>query len=159
MLETKRLKLIPISNQDTDFFKSFYSNHKCTKYIPIPSVSIEILINNRINHWEKYSIGTYSVRLSNNEIIGYCGVEYIENSLDPDIRFGFIQSVSSNGFAKESAKLSLLSQPGFLPSLNPRRHRNSQGGFCPSSPSFRASSPSSSAAADAFRAFVSPFAA
>ncbi len=103
MLETKRLLLLPISNQDFSFLKYFYAQPECTEYIPSPTVSIDILIQNRVKHWSKYGISTYSVRL-NNEVIDYCGIEYLSNSQDADIRFEFNKSFWGHGYAQEAAK-------------------------------------------------------
>ncbi len=103
MITTDRLKLTQISKSDIELFEEFYSTPDCTKYVPILTVSITQLIDNRIAHWNKHNFGTYSVSLHSGEYLGYCGIEYIEGSKDADIRFGFLKPFWRQGFAKEAA--------------------------------------------------------
>ena len=102
MLETKRLRMEPISEYDLECLEAFYSDPDCTRFVPSLSVPIDELIQNRKRHWSKHGFGTYSVKLKSNEIIGYCGIEYTADSSDTDLRFGLVKSAWGNGGNRDS---------------------------------------------------------
>lgn len=104
--ESKRTVFKPITLDDVEFLRSFYSDERNTKYIPLPILSIGQLVENRISHWKKHGFGTYIVYLKpGGQKIGYCGIEYIGDSGDPDIRYGLISDSWGGGLGKEVAHL------------------------------------------------------
>ncbi len=108
-MDTERLYFTIISPEDRDFFSLYYSSALLTKYLPkgapYNTEEIEILLQNRLNHWNTFGFGTYILRLkADSAPIGYCGLEHAYESEMVDIRYGIIDQYWNNGFGFEAAR-------------------------------------------------------
>lgn len=107
-IESDRLKFNVINQNDIEFFYQYYSDPDLTKFLPsgepYPKNKVVELLYNRIKHWDKYHFGTYLLSLkSSGENIGYCGLEYAQDTEFIDIRYGITTEHWGKGFAKEAS--------------------------------------------------------
>ncbi|MCF6239423.1 MAG: GNAT family N-acetyltransferase, partial [Candidatus Marinimicrobia bacterium] len=59
----------------------------------------------RITHWEIHGFGTFILRDKKHiDPIGFCGLEYVKDTLFIDIRYGLVQKVWGKGLAFEAAQ-------------------------------------------------------
>lgn len=108
-METRRLHFTVITPEDRDFFFQFYSSTILTRHLPkgepYTTEEIDTLLDNRLSHWQKYSFGTYILKLKSSGIpIGYCGLEHVYESEMIDIRYGIIEQYWGNGLGFEAAR-------------------------------------------------------
>ncbi len=108
MMETERLLLKQISNDDSTFIRYYLSDSDRTRYLPLgspySSSEADDWLKSRIAHWKTYHFGTFLVQEKNNHAdIGYCGLEYVPGSEFIDIRYGLIQRSWGKGYAFEAA--------------------------------------------------------
>ncbi len=109
-LSTKRIVLEQIQEKEgLTFFTSFLSSPTLTKYLPnrspYPADQIEKCLTNRLAHWKDHDFGTFLIKLKDSkEIIGYCGLEYVEKTEFIDIRYGIFEKVWGQGLVKEAAQ-------------------------------------------------------
>lgn len=107
-IESSRLKFNAINSNDIDFLCQYYTDPELTKFLPsgkpYKKDKVVELLNNRIKHWNKHHFGTYLLSLkSSGEIIGYCGLEYVQDTEFIDIRYGVKIEHWGKGFAKEAS--------------------------------------------------------
>ena len=106
-IESPRLGFKKIDNNSFDFLQGFFSRGDTTRYLPLgrPFTDKEVkeYIIERMNHWQKYGFGMYLLYLRpTDECIGYCGLEYVNNTKYVDLRYGLVLKHWGKGFAKEA---------------------------------------------------------
>ncbi|MDA0148278.1 GNAT family N-acetyltransferase [Vibrio sp. LaRot3] len=112
MLETERLILKPVTQQDIDVYTELLSCPKITRYLPGGQPFSDDYIKNyvpkKVAHW-RHGFGTFILFLKSDPRvkIGYAGVEYTTDSQVPDIRYGLLESYQGFGYAYEAAKVSV----------------------------------------------------
>ena len=107
-IESSRLVFYKIQNDSFRFFYKYLSDPLLTRFLPLgePYSRDKVLeyLANRIKHWNIHQFGIYLLsRKSTGNIIGYCGIEYVKETIFVDIRYGVIPEQWGKGFAKEAA--------------------------------------------------------
>src|ERR1041384_4893478 len=108
-LETARLRLrVPILS-DAVTLSSLWSDPDVTKYIPIilfrTKEELEEFIPLTRQRWEERGFGMFTVTTKENDtMIGYCGLQYLNNSTEVEIYYGFSKNAWDQGFATEAAR-------------------------------------------------------
>jgi ribosomal-protein-alanine N-acetyltransferase len=110
--QTERLKLEFFCEEDIDRYYDILKQENVNKWLgsgsPITKDKIEKIIENDLKHWDKYSIGTWAVKLKeNNIIIGHCGFNYIEKLDSFELLYAFDQAYWRKGYASEAASASM----------------------------------------------------
>jgi RimJ/RimL family protein N-acetyltransferase len=110
ILETDRLLLRPISEDDANDLFEFFTDSETTKYLPSTKTRdqvrewIELVLYSYQNH----QIGPLAVISKDpNEFLGYCGL-YLQKDVDGadevELLYGLIKRFWKKGYAIESAK-------------------------------------------------------
>ena len=107
-INTERLCLRQIQNNDFEFILKYLSDDERTKYLPLERPYNEdeaySWFKGRMQHWERHGFGTFLLSLKNaSDNIGYCGLEYVRETDFIDIRYGLLQSAWGKGYAFEAA--------------------------------------------------------
>ncbi|MBF0288905.1 MAG: GNAT family N-acetyltransferase [SAR324 cluster bacterium] len=107
-IQSSRLLLKKIGNEDFEFFQSFLSVMEHTRFLPMGGPysmeQIQKFFIDRIEHWKRYHFGTYMIHWpSTNQKIGYCGLEHVRGQKFIQVLYGLIQSQWQQGFASEAA--------------------------------------------------------
>jgi ribosomal-protein-alanine N-acetyltransferase len=108
LINTDRLSLRQIRNEDKEFIRNYLADEELSKYLPLerPYNEDEALkwLNGRIVHWRQHNFGTFSVLLNKSPVvIGYCGIEYVQDTQFIDVRYGTLKRYWGHGFAYEAA--------------------------------------------------------
>ncbi len=108
-LQSKRLILNQIGDNDLAFIHHYLSDSQRTQYLPLgkpyPEDKANKWFKNRILHWKNNNFGTFIVyEKDSNNCIGFCGLEYVMDSQLIDIRYGLIQNSWGKGYAFEAAQ-------------------------------------------------------
>lgn len=110
MIETKRLLLKLISEDDIDALLRIYTDPKVLKNFdmkPFSREQMEVWVKKDLEHQAKYGYGLFSVLLkSNHELIGECGLVNtdFEGGNCVELRYNFISEYWHQGYATEAAK-------------------------------------------------------
>ncbi len=107
MLQTERLILRKVVEDDIDIYRELLSCPIITKYLPNqePYQDQRIIdyVNNRVSHWDN-GFGTFTIFDRDSDCkIGYVGVEVLADPEKSDIRFGIVRAKQGQGLAKEAA--------------------------------------------------------
>ncbi|MCP4761982.1 MAG: GNAT family N-acetyltransferase [archaeon] len=108
ILNSERLLLRKIRKRDYTFIKYYLSDPERTQFLPLekpyPENEVNKWFSNRIFHWKKNKFGTFIIQEKISERhIGFCGLEYVQNTNFIDIRYGLIQDFWGKGYAYEAA--------------------------------------------------------
>lgn len=109
-LETARLRLQPLSEDDCDFIAELLNDPGFLRYIGdrgvrTPADSPTYLRNGPWAMYEKYGFGLLRVSLRDTgEKIGMCGLLQRDWLEVPDIGFSFLQRHCASGYGRESAQ-------------------------------------------------------
>lgn len=112
VIDTGRLILRQIVDEDLSFIQYFLADKELSKYLPLdrPYNLDESLkwFQGRIEHWCKYQFGTFILfDKESNKRLGYCGIEHIRESQFIDIRYGVDIPFWGKGYAYEAANSAL----------------------------------------------------
>lgn len=109
-VKTERLLLKPVCNDDMPLFEKLLSCSNTTQFLPggkpYGLSRIHQYVENRMQHWQQYSFGTFTVHLmeDSDSKIGYAGVEWVaENPNYADIRYAILPDATGKGYAFEAA--------------------------------------------------------
>lgn len=106
--ESHRLGYKQVGPKSYSFFSAYLSRGDTTRYLPLgrpySEQEVDDYIRRRIAHWENHGFGLHQLFLKmNDECIGYCGLEKVDESSFVDLRFGLVMKHWGKGFAKEAA--------------------------------------------------------
>lgn len=107
-LETKRLQLKQVQEEDLHLFKTLLQNSFYLRYLPQKSPfshsDVEVFMQRRIKHWRK-GLGSFVISLKTrpHQAIGFVGVESSPNPLYSDLRFMILKKHQGNGYAFEAS--------------------------------------------------------
>ncbi len=110
LLETKRLELHKITEDDAPFYLKLFNSESWLRFIGDRKIrSLEdakaYIRKNYLPSYELHGYGSYTVRLrSNGNTIGACGLYKREGLEHPDIGFAFLHEYTGKGYGYESAK-------------------------------------------------------
>ena len=109
MIETDRLKLQLMKQNDIDDIFKIFSDKKVQKAFGIDSFTFENMqnwVNRNLTHQDKYGYGLFSVILkAENKLIGDCGLEHSDFSDKTCVEIGydFLSEFWNYGYATEAA--------------------------------------------------------
>lgn len=111
-LETKRLKLRELNENDKDFLYDILSDAETMKYYPSPYnlEQVQKSIQRSINSYKANTFGLWAVILKEqNKFIGQCGItkQDIDGIIVPEIGYHINKEFWSKGFATEASMASL----------------------------------------------------
>src|SRR5262245_41617779 len=106
LIETARLKLRLPAPNDADSIHSFWSDPEVTRFIPLilfkTPEEIGEFIKLSLERWEERGFGIFSVTLKETgEMVGYCGLQYLDGTSEVEIYYGFSREVWNQGLATE----------------------------------------------------------
>lgn len=107
-LETQRLILRMFRESDWTSLHKYYSNENCTKFtygrVFNESESWRML-NALAGHWIIRGYGSYALESkSNNEVIGFAGLDFPIDWPEPEIQWGLIHEHWGKGYASEAVR-------------------------------------------------------
>ena len=72
--------------------------------IPEPVAEVQTVLNKIIAHWHEHCFGPWAlIDRASNALIGWCGLWYLENTRDVEIRYGIAKPFWGKGLASEAA--------------------------------------------------------
>ena len=108
-IHTKRLILRRFSKDDLDNYYNILKQEQVNKWLGTGKRKSYDDVKNMIerieNSWIENDYGVYAViNKENNELIGHCGLNNIDNAKDVELLYAFDPASWGNGYATESAK-------------------------------------------------------
>ena len=112
ILETTRLLLRPVTSADLDGFAAMNADPDVMRYIgegkPQTREQTHLCIYTILEHWEQHGFGLYTiVDKVTRAYIGFCGLQYLDNTSEIEIGYRLAQQFWGTGLATEAAKASL----------------------------------------------------
>lgn len=109
LIETARLKLRLPATDDKESIHAIWSDPEVTKFIPVilfkTPEEIAEFIQLSLQRWQERGFGIFAVTLKDTgEMVGYCGLQYLDNTPEVEIYYGFSTDVWNKGMATEAAK-------------------------------------------------------
>lgn len=108
-IETERLLLRTYKQDDLETVYLLASDPYVTHFFPArPAVDREDVLSSlprRNERWQKQGFGQFGVFEKKTEkLIGYCGLQYLDNTPEVEIYYGFFHDHWGKGLATEAAK-------------------------------------------------------
>jgi len=109
LIETARLRLRIMTGDDADSLYSIWSDPEVMKFIPIvlfrTQKEVKDFIPMALQRWEDRGFGIFAVTdKENGQMMGYCGLQYLDESPEVEIYYGFSKDYWGQGFATEAAR-------------------------------------------------------
>jgi RimJ/RimL family protein N-acetyltransferase len=111
-IETSRLILRPFVPEDLDALFLIRSNPELMQYIrdgqPLSREETKKNLDNIIQHYRNHNFGLWAVIYKQNQaLIGFCGLQYLEQTLEVELGYMLTQEYWGLGIATEAGKASL----------------------------------------------------
>ena len=108
MIETKRLLLREMAENDFDALYNVFSNKEISKFYPydFDEERVYAWIERNIKRYKEYGFGLWAVVLKEtNEVIGDCGLtlQIINGEEKPEIGYHIRKDMQRKGYAKEAS--------------------------------------------------------
>ncbi|MEW6736794.1 MAG: GNAT family N-acetyltransferase [Acidobacteriota bacterium] len=115
-LNTERLHLRKFIPTDLEAFYQLNSDLEVIKYIrpgsPFTKAEVETWLKIKIRHWQEHHFGIWVMEYKqDNSIVGFCGLQYLENTSQVEVGYRLAKRYWQQGLATEAAKASI--QYGF----------------------------------------------
>lgn len=112
MLETQRLILRPMEEQDALHLFELNSDPEVVKYTGDPQSlniadSYRILTERVYPQFQQYKMGRFSVLLKDGTYLGWCGLKYFPENGEVDLGYRFHRRHWGKGYATESSRACL----------------------------------------------------
>ena len=110
VIETKRLKLKELTDQDGLFIHSLFNDPDCLRFIGDRGIGsladAQCYLKDKLIHsYQEQGYGLFRVSLYNNkEPLGICGLVKRDKENPPDIGFAFLPQYRSGGYCTEAAQ-------------------------------------------------------
>ncbi len=111
-IETGRWYLRPFTSDDLDAFASMNADADVMRYIgdgkPQTRAQTEMRLNAILDHWDQHGFGLCAVvDRATRAFIGFCGLQYLDNTSEIEIGYRLAKRSWGFGFATEAARASL----------------------------------------------------
>ncbi len=112
IIETERLSLRPFAEDDFETLCKLRSDEEVMRYMGGAEFAkrekVAERLHHYIDHYKKYGFAVCGVILKEtNEMIGSAGLQYLENTDDVEVGYGFDKPFWGKGYASEAAKAML----------------------------------------------------
>jgi RimJ/RimL family protein N-acetyltransferase len=112
MIETERLLLRPFTPDDLDEFALLCADPEVMRYIGTSEAQSRERAGMRfhalIKHWNDHEFGLWAViEKAGAEFTGFCGLQYLDNTLEIEVGYRLAKRFWGMGFATEAASASL----------------------------------------------------
>jgi ribosomal-protein-alanine N-acetyltransferase len=107
-IETERLLLRTYQTEDLETLYLLASDPHITRFFPdgfkLSREDILSSLPRRTEKWEKNGFGQFGVfEKESGKLIGYCGLQYLDNTTEVEIYYGFFSDYWGKGIATEAA--------------------------------------------------------
>jgi len=111
-VETERLLLRPFARDDLDEFASINGDADVMRYIgdgkPQTRAQTELRLETILDHWAQHGFGLWAlVDKASNALIGFCGLQYLDNTAEIEIGYRLAKQFWGLGYATEAAAATL----------------------------------------------------
>ena len=108
-IETPRLRLRMLEQDDVESIHSIWSDPEVMKFIPIvlfrSREEISEFIPLSLQRWEERGFGIFAVtEKESRQMVGYCGLQYLDGTPEVEIYYGFSKDSWNRGIATEAAR-------------------------------------------------------
>lgn len=109
MIETERLILRTLTEQDLDAVVKLNSDPEVVKYItggvPMPKEQTEARFNFYIEHQKKHGFAIWAlINKEDSLFIGLCGLQFLENTENVEVGYRLAKAFWGKGIATEAAR-------------------------------------------------------
>lgn len=107
-IETSRLIFRKFTPDDLQDLYAIRSDPEVMKYIgpgrPESEAGVQAVLNKALAHWEQHAFGPWAlIDKDSKQLIGWCGLRYMENTENVEIAYGLEKSHWGKGLASEAA--------------------------------------------------------
>ena len=108
-IETERLLLRTYQPEDLETVYLLCSDPDVAEFFPdyysINKEHVLASLPRRIERWRKFGFGQLGVfEKTSEELIGYCGMQYLDDTTEVELYYGFFKKYWKRGYATEAAK-------------------------------------------------------
>jgi len=112
LIKTERLSLRMFEDCDFDSVLQLFNDEEVQKYLSPENrrnrEQLEVTLKKMLEHWKERGFGLWCVSEKHNgKLLGYCGFQYFDQTLNVEIVFAFLKDFWAKGFATEAANACL----------------------------------------------------
>jgi len=109
ILETERLRLRPVTDDDFDHFAALYGDPDVMRFIGARGALTREQTRDRldfmIDHWLRHGFGMWALfRKADGTFVGRCGMRYLDQTTDVELGYTLSKASWGQGFATEASR-------------------------------------------------------
>jgi RimJ/RimL family protein N-acetyltransferase len=109
ILETERLLLRPITDDDFDAVAALYGDADVMRFIglrgPMTREQTKDRLAFMVDHWRQHGFGMWALRLKEGgEFVGRCGLRYMDNTTEIELGYTLAKAYWGKGLATEASR-------------------------------------------------------
>jgi RimJ/RimL family protein N-acetyltransferase len=109
LLETERLLMRPIADDDFEAVAALYGDPDVMRYIgllgPLTPEQTRERVAFMVDHWRKHGFGMWSLRLKDGgAFVGRCGMRYLDNTTEIELGYTLAKAFWGQGYATEASR-------------------------------------------------------
>ncbi|MBE9214362.1 GNAT family N-acetyltransferase [Plectonema cf. radiosum LEGE 06105] len=102
----------PIQISDLDALAAIWAKPQVTRFlpsrgVPIPRENVEKALHSFVEHWQKRGYGIWAIVDDSSQMVGYCGLRYLDELDEVEVLYGLAQAYWGRGIATQAAKASI----------------------------------------------------
>jgi ribosomal-protein-alanine N-acetyltransferase len=111
-IETARLSMSPFAWSDLEELAIIRADPEVMRYIgtgkPHDMEQVRVSLERKMQIWEQHNFGQWAVRYQGNEkLLGWCGLDFLDETPEIEVGYGFAREFWGQGMAAEAARASL----------------------------------------------------
>ncbi len=109
ILETERLLMRPITDDDFDAVAALYGDADVMRFIglrgPMTREQTKDRLAFMVDHWRQHGFGMWALRLKDGgEFVGRCGLRYMDNTTEIELGYTLAKAYWGKGLATEASR-------------------------------------------------------
>ena len=97
---------------DLDALAAIWADPEVTRFLPsrglpILKADVEKSLMSFIHHWQERRYGIWAIEDNSSEMVGYCGLRYLDELDEVEVLYGLARSYWGKGIATQAAKASI----------------------------------------------------
>lgn len=112
ILQIGELIMRPLAAGDVDAIATLWADPKITRYLPsrgapIARENTEAVLAAFVEHWQQRRYGVWAIVKNSSEVIGYCGLRYLDQLNEVELLYGLAKAHWGRGITTQAAQAAI----------------------------------------------------
>lgn len=112
ILQIGEFTMRPMGADDVDAIATLWADPGITRFlpsrgVPIPREATEKVVASFVEHWQQRGYGVWTIVKNNSEVIGYCGLRYLDQLGEVELLYGLAKVYWGQGITSQASQAAI----------------------------------------------------